>query len=109
MNRDEIRDVVVETVKELRNSGLLRRQDDVAYAEMAVRLYEYYKAPDRDEKMGEALRKIHGDYYFRILPDFYWDQKTIEQIAASFDCEVSTITRNKKRLCLHLARITIDD
>lgn len=105
MDREEIRGIVIETIRELRSNGLLRRQDDVAYAEMAVRLYEYYREPDRDRKMGDALGSIKGDFYFGILPAFYCEQKTIEQIAEEFDCEISTVTRNKKRLCLHLARI----
>lgn len=102
LTRNEIREIVIDTVKELRNSGLLRRQDDVAYAEMAARLFQYYLEPLLDRSMGEALQEIKQDYYFSILPEYYGKRTTIETIAEEYGCEISTITRNKKRLCLHL-------
>ena len=100
-----VKGTVVETVKELRKNGLLKRSDDVAYSEISERLFEYYRNPDRDKAMTEALAKIEGDYYFEILPQFYRSKVTIDWIAEGYHCEVSTITRNKRRLCLKLFRL----
>lgn len=102
LTREAVRQIVIDTVKELRNNGLLRRQDDVAYAEMAVRLFNYFKEPEHDEALGKALEQMKGDYYYTILPEYYRERHTIEMIADEYGCEVSTVTRNKKRLCLQL-------
>jgi len=106
MSDDEINDLVRRTVKEtvmeLRKHGLLKRADDVAYSEISNRLYEFYENPDLDRKLGEALDKIRGDYYFDIIPQYYRHKVTIDWIAEGYHCETSTITRNKKRLCLRL-------
>lgn len=109
LTKIEVREVVIETVKELRNSGLLRRQDDVAYAEMAARLIQYYKEPEHDRQMADVLEKMQGDYYFNILPEYYKHRNTIEIIAEEYGCEISTVTRNKKRLCLQLYLMLTDD
>ena len=65
-NDDQIREIikstVVETVRELRKNGLLKRSDDVAYAEISERLFEYYRAPEKDPAMEAALEKISGDF-----------------------------------------------
>lgn len=103
--REIIKSTVIETVLELRKNGLLKRSDDVAYAEISERLYEYYQKPEYDEQMAEALEKIKGDYYFDILPQYYKSKITIDWIADAYHCEVSTISRNKKRLCMRLFRL----
>ena len=103
--RELVRGAVKETIKELRRGGLLKRSDDVAYAEISERLFEYYQHPKRDTAMGEALKKIESDYYFEIVPQYYRSKVTIDWIAEGYHCEVSTITRNKKRLCLRLYSI----
>ena len=41
--KEIVKAAVVETVKELRKNGLLKRSDDVAYAEISERLFEYYR------------------------------------------------------------------
>ena len=100
-----VKGTVKETVKELRKNGLLKRSDDVAYSEISERLFEYYRNPDRDEAMTEALSKVKSDYYFEIIPQYYSKKVTIDWIAEEFQCEISTITRNKKRLCLRLFQL----
>lgn len=105
LTKIEVKEIVIETVKELRNSGLLRRQDDVAYAETAARLFQYYLEPLHDRPMADALQEVRQDYYFGILPEYYGKRTTIEVIAEEYGCEISTVTRNKKRLCLRLYQI----
>lgn len=97
---------VRETVAELRKSGFLRVNDTQAYKSIASQLYTFFSAisdgKDYDHKMTDALKSIRDDPYYLIIVLYYREKKTIEQIAEIFDCEISTITRNKKRLCLEL-------
>lgn len=94
--------IVKETVRELRKTGYLKRSDDIAYSEISSRLFEYFKNPDSDPEVGKALESVKGDQYYNIIPRYYCDRLTIDWIAEEFHCEISTITRNKKRLCLKI-------
>ena len=102
LTEETVKEIVKTTVRELRKNGLLKRGDDVAYSEISERLFEYYQNPERDSEMAEALERIKSDYYFEIIPKYYSEKYTIDWIAEEFQCEISTVTRNKKRLCLRL-------
>lgn len=99
-----IRATVRETVSELRKTGYLRENDKLAYKSMADKLRSYFEAVSdgkrADPAVKEALADIADDYYFPVIILYYRERKTIEQIAEIYNVEVSTITRNKKRLCL---------
>ena len=47
-----------------------------------------------------ALEAIEGDPYAKIIPLYFDYDYKIEELAEQFDCEISTISRNKKRLSL---------
>jgi hypothetical protein len=100
--KDFIRQTVRETVVSLRHEGLLRRADDVAYSEMSVRLFEYYKNPEKEPDLASALTLIEKDAYFDIIPLFFREKYTVETISEIIGCDISTVTRNKKKLCLRL-------
>lgn len=74
----------------------------MGYADVSEMLMNYYKAPEESPEITNALRSIETDYYFGIIPLYFQQHKTIEDLAGIFDVEVSTITRNKKRLCLQI-------
>lgn len=107
--RKEIREIIVktveETVREMRREGLLKRADDVAYSEISNRLYQYYEDRENDPEMGAALEKIRGDYYAGVLEMYYRQKLALDWIAESYHCELTTISRNKKRLCLRLFQL----
>lgn len=100
LTEERIKEIVKDTVLEMRRNGLLRRADDVAYSEISSQLFEYYKDPDAYPELQPILEIIKGDMYFDILPFYYRERYTIDVIAEVFGCEISTVTRNKKRLCL---------
>ena len=102
LQEDQIQKIVRKTVRELMRNGMLKRADDVAYSEISSRLFEYYKAPERDKELAAALEKVTDDLYFGIIPMYYGQRNTIYELADAFKCELSTVTRNKKRLCLKL-------
>ena len=101
MNESEIRKVVKETIRELKRDGLLKDVKTVAYQTTAERLSRHYAGAE-DEELEIALDELRADYYFRVLPLYYGKRMTIEQIAEQMNVEVSTIVRNKRRLCLML-------
>lgn len=106
LNEKEIKIIVKATINELRKIGYLKRSDDIAYSEISARLFDYFKQPDSDPDIGVALESIKGDHYFRIITMYYRDRVTIDWIAEEFNCEISTITRNKKRLCLKIYHLS---
>lgn len=98
MERSEIREIVKETVMELMRSDMLKTNE---YQRAGELLGEYFSRPLTERKGTEAeraLTRLRGDKYFAILPLYYGQGYTIERLAERFDCETSTISRNKRRL-----------
>mgnify|MGYP003465036329 CR=1 FL=1 len=54
------------------------------------------------DKLKTALEVFRNDMYIDIINLYYRDGETIERIAEELDVDISTVTRNKKRLCLSL-------
>lgn len=106
LTEKEVRDIVKATIRELKKGGYLKRSDDIAYSEISARLFEYFRHPDSDPDIAQALERVKGDQYYKIITMYYRDRYTIDWIAEDFNCEISTITRNKKRLCLRIYRDT---
>lgn len=101
MNKDEVQEIVKETVKELRRQGLVH--DDIKQIMRTVgqRLKDYY-AGKPDEKLTEALDRLRNDVYFEIIPMYYHNRYTLENISERLFTDISTIGRNKKRLLIEL-------
>ena len=99
MTPEEIRDIVRETLRELQKQGMLREQ---WYTKISKRLRDYYKAVPgmEDRRITEALNEIRSDPYYEVIPLHYNGCVTLEDIAEIRGVDVSTITRNKKRLCM---------
>ena len=100
---------VHETVAELRKSGFLTSPDKMAYKVAAQKIQDYFAAIKAGEPGDKDIRtainqSISRDEYKNVLKLYYYDGKTIEQIAEVYDCDPCTITRNKKRLCLEVQR-----
>ena len=100
MDKNEVKEIVRETINELMRQDRLKDND---YAEAARMIGDYYAGKGTPET-AEAVKAISTDAYFKIIPSYFRDGKTIEQLAIAFDCEVTTISRNKKRLCLEILR-----
>lgn len=99
-DREFVREVVRETVKELMRSGQLRGVKDIAYAEATSLLRSFYLNGEKDAAILEALKSIKADPYYKIIPLYFGYRYTIEEIAEAFGVEATTVSRNKKRLCL---------
>lgn len=102
MKETEIKKIVKETVKELMRAGSLLSTNEIAYREISSTLYAYFYNGRTDYNINIALEKYKNDKYFKIIQLFYDYRYTIEAIAEEYAVEPSTITRNKKRLCLSI-------
>lgn len=102
MTEKEVRDIVIATIMELKKSGLLRSGDENAYSEVSELLRAYYNGGETDKAVKQAIKALDGDRYAKIIPLYYGYGYTIEQLAEVMGIETSTVTRNKKRLCLKL-------
>ena len=97
-----VQEIVNETIRQLKRNGLLKSVTDMAYHEATVMLKNYYKNYEQDKAITAALKKIESDPYFKIIPLYFSYGYTIEELAEYYDVEISTISRNKKRLSLNV-------
>ena len=93
------------TIHELKKQGLINEDHKAGYAEVVTRLKVYYKNDKHDEALTDALLKLQSDPYINIIPLYYFSGYTLEHIANIYSCEISTITRNKKRLCMEIYKL----
>lgn len=102
MDEQLIKQIVIQTIQELKRSGMLKSVDELAYSDISSVLAAYYDGGEQDAEVRAAVERLRGDTYYKILPLYFGYKYTIEQIAEEFGVEVSTIVRNKKRLCLQV-------
>lgn len=57
----------------------------------------------------KALKEISTDSYYDIIRLKYFEGLTIEKIAELIFCEISTVSRNRKRLVTQLSAILFSD
>lgn len=93
---------VKRTVHELKRSGALRNNESIGYSEVSRALYDYYRSGMENAEIGQALEAISADEYARIIPLYYGTGMTLESVALEMGVDVTTIARNKKRLCLDI-------
>lgn len=92
---------VHKAISELKAAGFFKDVRSIVHKEISTRLRAYYKGA-ADPKLEAALQELKDDDYFDIIPLYYYTGNTIEHIADGYDVDISTITRNKKRLCFEI-------
>lgn len=104
MTDAQIAGIIEQTVKksviEYKKAGLLKDANEAAYNDVSEILSTYYRGGKKDSQVTYAIQAQRFDPYFQILPMYFGDKLTLELIADEYNVEVSTIVRNKKRLCL---------
>ena len=100
-----VTEIIRMTILELQRAGMLKDTKDSAYADINDMLKRFYDGGEKDAVIRDALKKLEADAYFKILPMYYGYGYTIDEIADSFEVETSTISRNKKRLCLEVYKL----
>ena len=104
MPDEEIRKIIDLAVKtsiaEYKKSGLLKDSDNVAYSDASAILTSYYQSDRTDAALTYAIQGQRFDPYFKIITMYFQEKRTIESIADELGVDISTVVRNKKRLCL---------
>lgn len=100
-----IDDTVDATIRKLKDAGLLKDSNDVAYQEITARLRQYFKDGETDTEVTEALNRLSDDPYSKAIFLYFRYGYTLEGIADSLGVDVSTVTRNKRRISLALYEI----
>ena len=103
MTDEDAKKIANEVVLALEKRGVVRDESDVIYSRMGQTLKGYYSAKS-DTEITDVLEKLKSEKYFEILPLYYGEGATIEELADKFSVDVSTIKRQKKRLCLMFNR-----
>ena len=106
MTDEEIKNLIKQTVKEsvaeYKRSGLLEDSEGANYSDACELLQAYYDGGKKDLRISYAVQSVRFDPYFRILEMYFERREKIETIARDMRVDVSTVTRNKKRLCLEI-------
>lgn len=104
MTDDKVKELIDLTVKksieEYKKSGLLKESDNVCYSDASEIIASYYKSERNEASITYAIQGQRFDPYFRIIPMYFQENKTIEKISEELGVDISTVVRNKKRLCL---------
>ncbi len=108
-----IEETVNRTVTKLKVAGLMKDDRKTAFQKTEELLLNYNNLKLSDErktkilvaKMNEALGTIKTDIYYGIIPMFYFENETRENIADYYNTTVTTISRNKTRLVNELKAI----
>lgn len=101
--RNEIHQYIDEAIaKALGKRKCIKESSRVRYAEVSSILFNYYRDGMEDDTIAQALSELRSDGYYEILPLYYSEEMTIEALAEKYGVDISTIVRNKKRLCLEL-------
>ena len=92
-----------ERVKSSRNTqGLMTFDESVEIA--IANIESSFEEVDKAINMVDsALSKIKNEPYYNIIPLFYFNGCTLEDIGIQFGCDHSTISRNKSKLVKSLS------
>lgn len=100
--KEYIEMAIQRTVAELKKSGRMKQDNDAAYDDVKEILADYYQNGKTDAKITYAILGKRFDPYFIIFADSYENGKTLAEIAEKLGVDVSTVVRNKRRLCLEI-------
>lgn len=97
-----IRETVSECIKELVRQHMIQDTDTAAYNDISNLLLDYYKNGEKNNALTYAIQAQRFDPYYRIIEMYFRDDMTLEVIARALEVDLSTVVRNKKRLCLQI-------
>lgn len=102
MRVEEIREVVKITLEELLNANALSDPFPRIKQIVEHKLRLFFNTNKDGTNIGYVLNQLSDDEYIDIIFLYYRDNKTLDFIAEYFDRDITTISRNKKRLILSI-------
>lgn len=100
MTDADIKKVVNATIDSMLRKNMLRYNDNVILSSVGNILTRYYDSDMKDITIKDTLDKLSDHTYSDILAMYYRNHMTLEVIAEKYNVDVSTIRRNKRKLCL---------
>lgn len=105
------------TIEKLMAKGLIRIDHRSAIDKTINLLYKYEQLKLSDQpstlkrvaQVDVALEQIRDDPFYEIIPLYYFEKETRENIAEYFNVSEKTVTRNRKRLIRQMAVILFSD
>ena len=105
------------TIEKLMAKGLIRIDHRSAIDKTINLLYKYEQLKLSDQpstlkrvaQVDVALEQIRDDPFYAIIPLYYFEKETRENIAEYFNVSEKTVTRNRKRLIRQMAVILFSD
>ena len=99
MKAEEVREIVKMTIDELLSANILSL--NIAYPKIKEivesELTSFFNG-GKSQHISKILNQLYDDEYIDVIFLYYRNNKTLEWIAEYMDKDVSTITRNRKRL-----------
>ena len=82
------------------STGLVEVKTDAEKAEEKIEAIEFSISTTKGfiRIIDDAIDCLKDDPYYEIIPMRYFDNASMEDIAVHFECDVSTVRRNKNRL-----------
>lgn len=105
MRVEEIREIVKMTIEELLNDNALTDPFPRIKQIVEHKLRLFFNTNKDGTNIGYVLNQLSDDEYIDIIFLYYRDNKTLNFIAEYFDRDITTISRNKKRLILSIYTI----
>lgn len=106
MPDDQVKKLIEMTVQasisQLKKSGLLKDTENVAYSDASHMIASFYDSGEKDQNLAYAIAGLRFDPYYKIIPLYFKEKKTVEAIAEELEVDITTVFRNKKRLCLSI-------
>ena len=96
MEEETKNEIVKKVLEELKSKKLLKNPKS-SYKSTEKILYSLNVLPEAIKLIDEEV-EIADSKWYKIIPMYYFDEMTIEEIAEELDCSVGTISMNKKDL-----------
>lgn len=109
MKASEIREIVRMTIEELITISPISFNYQLIKDIVERELKEFFNG-GKNHYVGKILNNLYDDDYIDIIFLSYRDGKTLEWIAEYYDKDVSTISRQRKRLIVEIyTRLNVQD